>query len=185
MIASMTEGFTKEERDRFHKLLVLANDGSFAGEREAALAAARRMAERHGMTLEEAARDRPGADESPHRSTGNGYWQRRREEEAAFNANLHQAWHPHDANSAAASRARQRAVWDQEEAERDSRRAGQTRRRSARSPRGMPPLDHARVLIQETRFPLVEISRITGVSLHKLVGLKLKLRPVSTASGAD
>jgi hypothetical protein len=49
----------------------------------------------------------------------------------------------------------------------------------------MPPLDHARVLIQETRFPLVEISRITGVSLHKLVGLKLKLRPAPSASGAD
>ncbi len=181
----MTEGFTTEERERFRKLLVLANDGTFAGERDAALAAARRLAERCGMSLEEAARQDARADPEPHGLRAYGFWQRQREEEAAFAEGLHRAWHQHDPISAAASRARQRALWEEEEAERRDR-SQQRRARSRRFSRGggMPPLDHARVLILETRFPLVEISRITGVSLHQLVGMKLKLRPAG-AGGND
>jgi hypothetical protein len=42
----------------------------------------------------------------------------------------------------------------------------------------MPPGDFARLLITQTGLPLTEISAITGISQHDLVGLKLKLRPV-------
>ena len=54
--------FNDAERKRFQGLLRLAAESPYVGERENALAAARRMAERHGMTVEEAAgMERPRA----------------------------------------------------------------------------------------------------------------------------
>ncbi len=49
------EEFTLKERVRFRKLLEVANSSTFAGERDAALAAATRLAATHGMSLREAA----------------------------------------------------------------------------------------------------------------------------------
>ena len=51
----ISEQLTPEEQVRFHNLLKLAKESPFPGERENALAAAERMATRHGLTLEEAA----------------------------------------------------------------------------------------------------------------------------------
>ena len=56
---SISEPFTEEERTRFRNLLELANSSKFDGERANALAAATRIATKHGMTLDEAARWRP------------------------------------------------------------------------------------------------------------------------------
>lgn len=47
--------FSVKERLRFRKLLEVAYSTTFAGERDAALAAASKLAEAHGMTLHEAA----------------------------------------------------------------------------------------------------------------------------------
>ena len=47
---------TTAERERFHNLLLMAKESPFEGERTNALEAAERMAQRHDMTLEEAAR---------------------------------------------------------------------------------------------------------------------------------
>ena len=47
--------FSAKERLRFRKLLEVANSSTFAGERDAALAAATRLAATHGMSLREAA----------------------------------------------------------------------------------------------------------------------------------
>ena len=49
------DGFTTKESSRFRKLLEVANSSTFTGERDAALAAATRLAATHGMTLREAA----------------------------------------------------------------------------------------------------------------------------------
>ncbi len=49
------EEFTVKERLRFRKLLEVANSSTFTGERDAALAAATRLAASHGMSLHEAA----------------------------------------------------------------------------------------------------------------------------------
>ncbi len=42
--------FDEAERKRFHNLLLLANESPYEGAREAALAAAKRMAKARGMT---------------------------------------------------------------------------------------------------------------------------------------
>jgi hypothetical protein len=47
--------FSVKERARFRKLLEVANSSTFQGERDAALAAATRLAATHGMSLREAA----------------------------------------------------------------------------------------------------------------------------------
>ena len=151
------------DRDRFRKLLTLAAESPFAGEREAALIAAERLADRNGLSLDEAARGFSGAEPSESES------RRRR---------------PRDAYDAAASRARQQHrqnVETQQRAEEQRQRDQRnwSRQFRARSRQRIPPLEHARILMQETRFPLREISTITGVSMHDLVGLKLKLREAS------
>ena len=51
---SLTQ-FSAKERQRFRKLLEVANSTSYAGEREAALHAATRLAATHGLSLREAA----------------------------------------------------------------------------------------------------------------------------------
>ena len=43
--------FTENERQRFRNLLELANSSPYQGERDNAMAAAERLAGRHGMTL--------------------------------------------------------------------------------------------------------------------------------------
>ena len=59
--------FSLKEQLRFRKLLEIANSSTFPGERDAALAAATRMAAAHDMTLREAA-GMPDRDEPPLRS---------------------------------------------------------------------------------------------------------------------
>ena len=63
--------FSAKERQRFRKLLEVAYSTNFTGEREAALNAAGRLAEAHGMTLREAAgmKERAGAPRARSRST--------------------------------------------------------------------------------------------------------------------
>ena len=51
--------FNEIERTRFQNLLKLASESTFDGERTAALDAAKRLAGRHGMSLDEAARGVP------------------------------------------------------------------------------------------------------------------------------
>ncbi len=165
------------ERDRFRKLLTLAAESPFAGEREAALIAAERLATKHGLSLDEAARGFNGAEQAHPRS------QRRHPRDEQRSAWMHNVY-THYAYDAAASRARQqhrRNVEQQQRAEEQEKREQRrwSRQFRSRSRQRIPPLEHARILLQETRFPLREISTITGVSMHDLVGLKLKLREAS------
>ena len=51
--------FTEAERNRFRNLLELANDSKYSGERENALSAATRIAQKYNMTLDQAARWKP------------------------------------------------------------------------------------------------------------------------------
>ena len=106
----MSGSFTTSQQQRFRKLLTLAAESPFAGERDAALAAANRMADSAGMDLEEAA-SACGRSEREEAS---------RQAEAESSASVNEGW-PEDLNpsmaraawagyawEAAASRARQR-----------------------------------------------------------------------------
>ena len=80
-------------------------------------------------------------------------------------------------------RARFRAAWEDalrrgldREEEPPARRAGQGF--VWRSRRRLEPVQHATVLLNETRLPFSEIAEITGLDRYAVVGLKLKLRGV-------
>ncbi len=180
----MTEAFTESQKERFRKLLLLAAESPFEGERTAALAAAERLAGRFGMTLDEAAGSAAEPEPKPGRRNGRSRdWedpegpQGPRAPEWMYRAAAGYAYEA----SAAASRARQR---HREQVEAAQRREEEERRRAAamqrrwgpRSERRMAPREFARNLIRDTAFSLQEIGEITGLSQHELVGLKLKLR---------
>lgn len=182
----MTEAFTATQKERFRKLLLLAAESPFEGERAAALAAAERLAGRFGMTLDEAA----GAASEPEPAARRAGRRGERDDDEPMGARgfrrapewMHRAaaGYAYEA-SAAASRARQRHREQVEAAQRseeEERRRAQAmqRRWGPRSERRMAPRDFARRLILETGFSLQEIAEITGLTQHELVGLKLKLR---------
>lgn len=187
--ATISASFTDAERKRFHGLLRLAAESPFPGERANALAAATRLAARHGLTIDEAA----AGDESP----------RHLSESAAHPSAMAEAmgrrgWFAdydppevgrfmHLTNIAirmaklqretALAQARARGLDAAQEAA--ARRQAERVQRS--SGRRMNPRDHARVLLTETSLRLREIVDITGLDIYQVVGLKLALRPGSHA----
>jgi hypothetical protein len=194
----MSESFTPDERNRLNKLLVLASESPYPGERQAALKAAERLAARKGLALEDAARfaahdaeeaERRERTERQRRAREDyeAYWARRAQEDSAFARRFHHAFHAHDSQAAAASRARQRQRLAEEEAERraaeEQRLARTLRMNRRRSYRRIPPWEHARILILETHLPLAEIAKLTGLAMHDVVALKLKLRPAMRRAG--
>ena len=160
------------ERERFNALLKVATESPYPGERANALDAARRLAERHGMSLQEAAGEPRGPArtvEMPQRPRR--YTQREMAEIIAF------------------SEARLRA--DKERYERALREArergldGCTIKPEVRSAstgaqkasqRSRTPHSFAKVLLSETTLPLREIVSLTGLDIYRVVGLKLKMR---------
>ncbi len=151
----------------------MAAGSSFDGEREAALAAARRLAARCGLSLLEAARfgedPQPAREESPA--------DRLRRERAAARARAFRE----SCERADAERERFRAAWEDalrrgldSDEERPRRRA--EHRGAWRSRRRLEPVQHATVLLNETHLPFAEIAEITGLDRYTVVGLKLKLR---------
>lgn|SRR5690625_823034 len=180
----MARSFTDAQQQRFRKLLTLAAESPFAGEREAALAAATRVAEAAGMDLEEAAaacgrRDREQAaaqGRQEPRPAAEGEWPDDLSPDLRRAAWAGYAW------EAAASRARQRHREEVERSQREEearRRANiaRGRRSQPRSNRAMPRDDFARILLLETGLPLSDIAEITELDIYEVVGLKLKLRP--------
>lgn len=176
---------TLREQERFHNLLIVAKESPFAGERRNALAAATRMADRMGLTLEEAARSggeryqdpapgrrRPGTspfddlaemfrhgDHSPRaRQTFRSEEMRRAREKRRHEEAL------------AAARARG--------LDRDERQPVQDAapRPWHYNPHRRSPTSHARVLLAETRLSLAEIASISGLDLWAVAGLKLRMR---------
>ena len=193
--AGISTGFDKQERKRFHNLLKLAAESPFEGEREAALAAAKRLARKHGMSLQDAAAEPEQEDQpsqSPKRNqdefwgratartwSGEGFepppgfeerWGKTRERDERWK-------NPDDEKrnwNAAYDAARKRGLDQEAEAaaEAPKRRAPQ----QPKSSRRMNPEQHARALLQETTLPLEEIAAITKLTIYQIVAIKLKLR---------
>ena len=160
---------TEAERGRFHNLLVMARESPFEGERNNALCAAQRLADSHGMTLEEAARsDGAVFQETPVAS-------RRATEAMVKSWRDAEAWLRRDKERLEKARAAARAR-GLDAKERRSRKKAEDGYSPSRSQRCRSPLSHARVLLTETRLPLAEIATIAGLDIWTVVGLKLKLR---------
>lgn len=173
---TIATGFTSGERERFHNLLKLAAESPFAGERENALAAARRMAESHGLDLEDAARggEAPQPIRVPDRPPF-AWWPRRTPRPAATVEDI------------AADKARREEALREAQArglDAEERRAAQQAQRAYRrrpNPSRMDHMVHARVLLTETSLPLQEVADLTGLDIYQVTGLKLKLRDASWA----
>ena len=188
--AVIAKPFTETDRDRLRNLLELAESSPFPGERDNALAAAKRLAERYDMSLEEAASWRPDRQRAsgpagpsgpsgrhtamdgdfvspfvyrPDRKTADR-WQRTSLDPAAQEAEK-KRWEE------AVSAARQRGLDGGEKSE--TERFG-TRRPNSRSRRN--PIAHATVLLKETSLPFEEIADITGLDIYDVIAMKLKLR---------
>ena len=166
-----TRPFDESERTRFHNLLKLAAESPFKGERSAALAAAERLATRHGMSLEEAAsggpapeppRKIPEARQGPHQT---------RSRDVGRSVHIMDNWVSNDKarRDAALAEAYERGL------DSDKRRKG-----SVQAPRRngskRNPHSHAQILLKETSLPMLEICSLTGLDIYEVVGLKLKMR---------
>jgi len=168
---SVTDGFTTADRERFNNLLQLAARTSFPGERENAIAAAERLAARHGMTLSEAA----AHDAPPHPEAApppvDPIW-----------AGVVRSAHLTDAFIAADKKRREEALraahargLDQE-IHRVHHRPPTRSTRSSRGRSGRNPAALARVLLNETNLSLSAVADITGLDIYAVTTLKLKLR---------
>ena len=160
------------ERARLDALLKVAAESPFPGERANALDAARRLARRHGMSLQEAAGNPCDAVRKTRLPRGAGMFTTR-----------------DIADFVAYSESRLRA--DKERYERALREAverglddgvranvGGPVRDAAPKPNGRcrSPHSFARILLSETSLPLGEIVSLTGLDIYRVVGLKLKMR---------
>ena len=163
--------FNESERTRFHNLLKLAAESPFDGERKAALAAAERLAKRFDMTLDEAASGGP-APEVPKKPKSTRKGPRETQvRDVGRHVHMMDNWVSNDKarRDAALAEAYARGL------DSDARRS-----KSGQAPRRNPskrnPHSHAKVLLRETRLPLLEICTLTGLDIYEVVGLKLKMR---------
>ena len=164
---------TKEDRARFTNLLELASSSEFDGERKNALAAARRIADKYNLSLEEVARWEP----TPPRAQPSLRPQYRHNlDELAvgfetISTNMHREnieklrWQ--SAVKAAEGRGLNLSKSKEHVREPTTRNSTKTRRH---------PLKHAKILLDETSLPFQEIAEITGLNIYQVVGIKLKSR---------
>ena len=168
--------FTEAERNRFRNLLELANDSKYPGERENALAAATRIAQKYNMTLDEAARWKPDERTSNKNSITEGLYQQPVKTKDASNivANQQSAEEEKKQWQTAMDQAKERGLDKAENAKKAAQAAASTRRQNSKSRRN--PVTHTNILLNETSLSFQEISEITGLDVYKIIALKLKSR---------
>lgn len=170
---TVTDCFTAADKERFNNLLQLAARTPFPGERDNAIAAAERLAARHGMTMAEAAAHdgMPRAEAEPPPPPVDPFW-----------AGIVRSAHLTDAFIAADKRRREEALRAararglDEDLQRLHRRPPPRPSRMSRQRERRSPAALARVLINETSLSLRAIAEITGLDIYAVTSLKLKLR---------
>lgn len=159
------------------------------------MAAAKRMAAKHNMSLNEAAAAPDPADAQRPKADAEGdFWRRAGERTwsgygfeppPGFEERWGRAAKDHDMRwrkpedekrrwRAAYEAARRRGLDENEQAAQPKkpRRASN----QPKSNRRMNGFQHARALLRETSLPLAEIAQITRLTIYQVVGLKLKMR---------
>lgn len=180
------ETFTDREREKFRKLLEVANSTSYDGEKEAALAAATRLAKSRGMTLHEAAgmsdRGRSRQEDKPLRKR-----RKKKQDSAEFGDSFtapKETYRSESERLAAEKKKYDQAMADAikrglqvEEEQQTTKKPAASRRASSGSWRSRP--DFIRVLLRETRMTPQEIASTAGVSVHEVYKEKLLMRRAS------
>jgi hypothetical protein len=163
-------------KDRFRALLKMASESPFEGERDNAMAAATRLAEQHGMTVDEAARptERLVAAE-PVRPEARPYGTTASEFSRFFDVGERNL----KADKARREAAMRDAVDRGLDREAEQRRQRTRPRKAPQNASQRSPRSHAEVLLAETAFSLDEIVGLTGLDIYEVVGLKLKMRSMA------
>jgi hypothetical protein len=195
--------FPAKERLRFRKLLEVAHSSTFDGEREAALAAATRLAAAHGMTLREAAgmaESEPAPSKRTHRraagfpSDFGAAVRASGMSRDPRNARIYPR-HGRDTNFAEAAMREEKRRHDAAMADAVKRgldaeeraaaaKAEERARNFYRRPNRQAFRNRAefiRVLLAETRMTAREIAATAGVTIYDVFREKLLMRPRSAA----
>jgi hypothetical protein len=190
------DDLSPKDRRRLRQFLELAHSTDYAGEREAALSAATRLAENHGMTLREAvgmAETEEPAEPNRHAAQGHahphahthdpfhhfdrrfGFGRRRAtaEQTAQFRTEAEQVAHEKRQRDAALAEAYRRGL-DAEELRR--KRNADSLHASRKSNRWRPRAEFIRVLLRETTMTAREVAHTAGVSVYEVVREKLLMR---------
>lgn len=190
------EEFSPKDRRRLRQFLELAHSTEFVGERDAALSAATRLAEAHGMSLREAvgmsAADEEKAErastakEPPHHqakpdpmdvfSRRFGFRMKRPTNEQTANFRTEEQRDADDKRKfdEAMAEARRRGL-DAAEIRQAARKRDWMHTRK-RSKHWRPRSEFVRVLLQETSMTAREIAQTAGVSVYEVFREKLLLR---------
>jgi hypothetical protein len=145
------------------------------------LAAAKRMAARKGMSLEDAAAAQPPEPHVvPENPRPTAQDEVRAKEFARYADLMEYQLRMEKVNRENAFKAARARGLDQEE----ERAARQRKKRAAnftrsRSNARMEPFKHAEMLLRETSFPFHEVATITGLDLYEVVAVKLKMRKIA------
>lgn len=179
--------FTDPERERFRKLLEVANSTTYEGEKEAALAAATRLAKSKGMSLHEAAGMEDPKEKQERIREAREAARRKRRSESEFGKTMRAAsggYRYEKERSAAEKKRYDEAMAEAvrrglklDEDERPKSRPPQKRKASSGAWRSRP--DFIRVLLRDTKMSAQEIAATVGVSVHEVFKEKLLMRRAS------
>ena len=180
------QSFTAREREKFRKLLEVANSTTYQGEKDAALAAATRLARSRGMSLHEAA---GMADREPelqrrqnpsHRRNGfdkaqPDFGDTFRAKKGTFDAGAYESTETQKRRyEQAMAEAIKRGLKIDPDDSQSGQRQSYTRRSGSGAWRSRP--DFIRVLLRETHMTAREIASTVGVSIHDVYKEKLLMR---------
>ncbi|NKB59077.1 MAG: DUF2786 domain-containing protein [Alphaproteobacteria bacterium] len=163
----ISKRLTPDEQVRFHNLLKLAKESPFPGERDNALAAAERLASRHGLTLEEAA---TGATQSQTAQPNADTSKFARDLAAFVHMTDYQIYLEKQRRDAARQEAEERGL-----DRKNKRPPPPPPRQARRSNAKMEPHRHAWTLVRETKMSYQEISSITGLDIYQVLLMKIQL----------
>lgn len=177
--------FTTRERERFRKLLEVANSTTYEGEKDAALAAATRMASSRGMNLHEAAGMKESAPSRRHARLDKSQHRRKdSRSEAKFRDSFRAprgAYHNEKQNLKAEKDRYEKAMADAvrrglrlDKEPSTTKRPAFLRRSGSGTWRSRP--DFIRVLLRETQMSAQDIAATVGVSIHDVFREKLLMR---------
>ena len=180
------QNFTARERERFRKLLEVAHSTTYEGEKDAALAAATRLARSRGMSLHEAAGMK---SDEPLRRQAHPTNKRSKQHQSSWTTAKfgetfrapRGAYH-NDTESLKAEKKRHKdAVADAirrglrlDDEPKPAKSSAFVRRSGAGAWRSRP--DFIRVLLRETQMSAREIAATVGVSIHDVFKEKLLMR---------
>lgn len=179
------QNFTARERERFRKLLEVAHSTTYEGEKDAALAAATRMARSRGMSLHEAAgmgdhdpshrqdfsekNQRPRKTNRSAKNFGDTF---RAQSGAYHNEREHFRAEKQRYEQAMAEAVKRGLRLDDEP--NTAKRPAFVRRSGSGAWRSRP--DFIRVLLRETQMSARDIAATVGVSIHDVFKEKLLMR---------